>query len=958
MQPDPIFPDEFMPREAEKEAEKTRPGRLRLWLILAIIVAILLIWPMWADFYTDWLWYQQLGYQNVFTTTLFTKVILGIVVGVITALAIWLNYMLALRLSPERHHIPRFLEIEGSRVPAPDLSRIIDRLALFAPLAIGIFAGLVAWGAWEIYLLFRYQVRFDEVDPIFGRNISFYFFTLPALEAITKWVSLIIVASLIGSALIYLARGALNINQSRGSNRIGFGFSLSRRPRAHLLALLAGWFLIFAAQGYLAMPNLLFGQSGPVAGASYTDINANLPILYLKVGVAVLLAVMAVASIFLSSTRLIWAGVAIYLLTLIGGWLYPAMVQRFSVAPNELAKETPYLEKSIAGTRKGFGLDKIEERELTGDKPQTARDIQNNQPTVKNIRLWDRTQLLETFAQIQVFRTYYDFNKVDNDRYLIHGELQQTMLSPREMSTEKLQQRNWINERLTFTHGYGLTVGPVNQITPQGQPVLYVQDIPPNSSIPSLKVDRPEIYFGELTNDHVYVMTANKEFNYPSGNDNVFKNYEGNGGVEIGSKWRRILFGTRFGDLKLVLSNDLRPESRVLLYRDIKTRLLQVAPYLRFDPDPYLVIHDGRLFWIADAYTMSNRYPFSQTYDNVNYIRNSVKAVVDAYNGDVSLYIADERDPLIQTYARIYPGTLKPLSEMPQGLRSHLRYPEYIFDLQSRVYSTYHMKQPQVFYNREDLWTVALMGGSSRQVSALTSDSDRFGETAPAGVQEMEPYYTIMKLPGQQTEEFILMLPFTPKNKDNLAAWMVARADGEHYGKLIVYRTPKQKLVFGPKQIVALINQEPEISRQLSLWNTGGSKVILGTLMVIPIEESLIYVQPLYLLAESGRIPELRRVIVAAENKIAMETTLDQSLARIFGEGAAHTEERTPELTSTTPPGATVPPKLTVNNAALAEQAKQHYDRAIQAQREGDWAKYGEEIKKLGAVLGQMSKQQ
>src|SRR5262245_49447558 len=894
MQSDPIFPDEFMPGESERGRERVRPRRLRLWLILATIAAIILIWPMWAEFYTDWLWFSQLGYENVFTTTLYTKVILGMVVGLVTAIVIWLNYKLALRLSPETRYIPRFLEIEGQRVPAPDLSRIIGKLALLVPLAVGVFAGLAAWRAWEIYLRFVHQVRFDEAAPIFTRHISFYFFTLPAYEALTRWVSLMIVASLIGSALIYLVRGALIFNQSRGSNRLGFGLSLSRQPRSHLLALLAAWFLIFAAQGYLAMPNLLFGQSGPVAGASYTDINANLPILYIKVGVAVLLAVMAVASIFLSSTRLIWAGVAIYLLMLIGGWLYPTIIQRFSVAPNELAKETPYIKHSIESTRKAFGLNQIEERELTGDKELTARDIQKNQRTIKNIRLWDQKQLLETFAQIQEFRTYYAFKSVDNDRYLINGELQQTMLSPREMELEP-QQLNWINERLNYTHGFGLTLGPVDQITPQGQPVLYVKDIPPNSSIPSVKVDRPEIYFGELTNDHVYVKTDHKEFNYPSGEENVLKNYEGNGGVEIGSKWRRMLFGTRFGDLKLVLSNDLRPESRVLLYRNIKQRLEQVAPYLNFDRDPYLVINEGRLFWIADAYTSSNRYPYSQTIDytdsqavyRINYIRNSVKSVIDAYNGDVSLYIADEKDPLIRTYAKIYPGTLKPLSEMPQTLRAHLRYPEDIFNIQTRVYSTYHMEQPQVFYNKEDLWTVAVMGGGSSQGGD------------PAASKEMEPYYTIMRLPGEQTEEFILMLPFTPKNKDNLAAWMVARADGENYGKLMVYRSPKQKLVYGPKQIVALINQEPEISRQLSLWNTGGSKVILGTLMVIPIEESLIYVQPLYLLAQSGRIPELRRVIVSAEDRIAMEPSLDQSLARIFGEGTSTTEERTPDLTST-----------------------------------------------------------
>jgi uncharacterized membrane protein (UPF0182 family) len=400
-----------------------------------------------------------------------------------------------------------------------------------------------------------------------------------------------------------------------------------------------------------------------------------------------------------------------------------------------------------------------------------------------------------------------------------------------------------------------------------------------------------------------------------------------------------MLFATRFADLKLLLSNDLTSESRVLFHRDIGERLAKVAPFLRFDGDPYLVIHENRLFWIADAYTMSDRYPYSQPVGGVNYIRNSVKAVIDAFHGHVRLYIADERDPMIQTYARIFPGILKPLAEMPAGLREHLRYPEDIFRIQTEVYSTYHMDQPQVFYNKEDQWAVASIG-----------------EAQGGGAQPMEPYYTIMKLPGGQSEEFILMLPFTPKNKDNLAAWMVARADGEHYGKLVVYRFPKQKLIFGPKQVVARINQDPEISRQLTLWDQRGSSVIRGTLMVIPIEESLIYVQPIYLRAESGRIPELRRVIVAAENRIAMEPTLEASLTRVFGAAPAPTAQET--LAAASQPGATPaasPPPTDIQG--LAAQAKQHYDRAIQAQREGDWARYGEEIKQLGAVIEQMSKQ-
>jgi uncharacterized membrane protein (UPF0182 family) len=882
--------------------------------------------------YTNWLWFQQLGYQTVFTTTLGAKAFLGAAVGLITAALIWLNLKIALRLSPETSVVGRRFMIEGQEIPAPDFSALAPKLAPFVALVIGAFAGLSGWGSWETYLRFRHQVPFGETDPIFGRDIAFYFFTLPALDAVSEWLMLIAVVSLIGAALIYLIHGAIDLGQSR------MGFGIDRGARSHLFCLFGALFLILAFNAYLAKPNLLFGGSGPVSGASYADVNATMPILSARIVIAIIVAALALLSVFFRTNRLIMAGIGLYLLTIVAGWIYPSTVQRFSVAPNELAKETPYIQYSIAATRKAFALDRVEEREISGEKTLTGQDIQKNRQTINNIRLWDQDQLLEAFEQLQEIRQYYDFRKVDNDRYHINGELKQVMLSPRELPAESLPDRNWINEHFTFTHGFGLTLGPVAQATSQGQPVLYIKDIPPASSVPSLKIDRPEIYFGEMSNDRVYVKTNAEEFDFPSGEKNVYKPYDGEGGVPIGSKWRQLLFALRFGDMKLMLSNALTADSRVLFDRNITDRIKQVAPYLILDQDPYLVIHEGRLFWIADAYTVSDRYPYSERVDRVNYIRNSVKAVVDAYHGSTQLYISDERDPLIQTYARIYPGALKPLAEMPQGLREHLRYPEYIFELQTRIYSTYHMNQPQIFYNKEDLWTPA---------STVSSDGK---EAKP-----MDPYYTIMKLPGERTEEFILMLPLTPKNKNNLAAWMAARSDGEHYGRLFVYRFPKQKQIYGPQQIVARANQDPDISRQITLWNQRGSSVKLGTLMVIPVEESLLYVQPLYLRAESSRIPELRRVIVAAEDRIAMEPTLEASLARIFGEAPAG--DLKPPIMETKPgePSAPSQPPPPVTN--LAEQARQHYDRAMQAQREGDWARYGEEIKKLGAVIDQMSKQ-
>ncbi|HYE72133.1 MAG TPA: UPF0182 family protein, partial [Blastocatellia bacterium] len=553
-------------------------------------------------------------------------------------------------------------------------------------------------------------------------------------------------------------------------------------------------------------------------------------------------------------------------------------------------------------------------------------------------------------AQLQVFRPYYEFESVDNDRYRINGEMRQVMLSARELKIESLPNRNWINERLVFTHGYGLTLGPVNQTVAEGLPVLYVQDIPPKTATDSLKITEPRIYYGELADEHVYVKTSQKEFDYPSGENNEYTTYAGSGGVTLDSAWRRSLFATRFGDMKLILSNDVTAESRVLYYRNIQHRLAKVAPFLIFDRDPYLVISEGRLFWICDAYTVSSRYPYSHQINTesrgaINYLRNSVKAVVDAYNGSTQLYLADENDPVIQTYSRIFPGILKPLAEMPASLREHLRYPEDIFRIQTNIYATYHMDNPQTFYNKEDQWEIA----SAQEVNQ---------QPVP-----MEPYYTIMKLPNEQSEEFLLMLPFVPKNKLNLSAWMVARSDGANYGKLVVYRFPKQTTIFGPKQVVGRINADTEISRQLSLWDQRGSKVIWGSLLVIPIKESLLYIQPLYLQSETTKIPELKRVIiVGGENRIAMEETLEASLARIFGNAAVPATQAstagTTQANANQPPGVPTPPPATSSNTqSLAAQAKQHYDNAIQAQRNGDWSKYGDEIKKLGVVIEEMSQQ-
>ncbi|HET9269975.1 MAG TPA: UPF0182 family protein, partial [Vicinamibacterales bacterium] len=530
---------------------------------------------------------------------------------------------------------------------------------------------------------------------------------------------------------------------------------------------------------------------------------------------------------------------------------------------------------------------------------------------------------------------------VDNDRYRMDGRLRQVMLSARELNSESLPNRTWVNERLTFTHGYGLTLGPVNQVTSEGLPVLFVRDLPPVTS-PPFTIDEPSLYFGEFTSDYVIVKTRTREFHYPRGDDNVFKEYEGRGGVELSSFWRKLLFAFRFGAYQIVLSDDIGPQSRILFNRTIGDRVRAIAPFLEFDRDPYLVLANGRLFWIYDAYTASSRYPYSApVVGGVNYIRNAVKFVIDAYDGTTTAYLSDSRDPIAAAYSRAFPGMFAPMDRMPPAIREHVRYPEDIFAMQARVFATYHMTQPAVFYNREDQWEVP---------------------TVDEGVdaRPMQPYYTIMRLPGEKDEEFIQMLPYTPRRRDNLAAWLVARSDGEHYGRLGVFEFPKQKLVFGPRQVVARIRQDQTISPQITLWNQQGSEVIWGTLMVIPVEESLIYVRPLYLKAKGGRIPELTRVIVAYQNQIVMEQTLEEGLARIFGgRGAAPAPTQTPPGSQTAAPAATPPPAAAAGAGpagldAMAAEARTHYDRAIAAQRAGDWATYGAEIRALGEALERM----
>lgn len=899
-------------------------------MMTSVVVALFLIFgglSFAVRMYFDYLWFAELGKTTIFTTVLFAKSILGSGCLLIGFLFVYFNLSYANRG-------PGIIQL-GIPTPTGQITaytvapEMVRRVAGLAALLVGLLLGVSEAGNWEKVWLWLNSIPFNIEDPIFSRDVSFYMFTLPFLREVIKVGLVLGFLTLIGSVVLYYFKGAISwkaiINSEGRRSRFGRQVSL----------LAAFIFLLLTASAVLSRFEVLFGDHEVFSGAGYTDLYARVPMMWVLAACALLAAFLFFVNAFVSTNRLAIGGAVLYVAFMFLGNLYPTVIQKLVVDPNELDKESPQIAHNIKATLQGYGIEQVEERNLSGDEALTPQDIQNNLITIHSIRLWDQEPLLDALKQIQEIRTYYDFISADHDRYELRGELKQYMLSARELNSTHLPERTWINEHLSYTHGYGIAVGPVNTQTEEGLPKLLVKDIPPVSSDPVFEVQRPEIYFGELTSGYAIVKTKQKEFDYPAGDTNVYTTYEGTGGVAVNSFFRKLLFAFYFRDKNIVLSPQLTSESRFLYFRDLLQRLNKLAPFLELDHDPYTVISNGRLFWIQDGYTTSDRYPYSEYTQGIgNYIRNSVKMVMDAYNGSVDMFVADPTDPIIRAYQKIFPGIFRPMSEMDADLQRHIRYPEDIFRVQTYIYQDYHMNSPQVFYNKEDSWQVPSIGGSG-------------------GENIMAPYYTIMRLPREEKEEFILMLPFTPQRKDNLSAWMVARSDGENYGKLVVYRFPKQKLVYGPRQIVARINQEAEISRQISLWDQRGSQVIQGNLLIIPIEEALLYVRPLYLRAESGKIPELKRIIVAYENQIAMEQTLEESIAKIF-RGEISEAILSGEVSLEAPAVAETPSGIVPGD--MVRRLRGAYERAVQAQRQGDWARYGEELKKLEAILTEWEK--
>jgi uncharacterized membrane protein (UPF0182 family) len=928
------------------------PGLIFLGIVLLFVV------PSAVEFYTDWLWFREVGYDAVFLRKINAQAITFAIAFAAVFAFLYLNLRIA-RRRLNRPHIVLGTGADGRAITVE--GRQISGLAMPAALAVAFVIGLSAASHWLTWLSFFNHVPFNDSDALFGRDSSFYVFRLPVYVLIRQQAMAVTALALVGCGLYYVLSGSFVV-ESRHGAALWPRLRLIPAARRHLAILGALVFVLLAWGSWQAMPQTLLTEAAaPVHfGASFSDVHARLPFLWASL-----------AAYSLGAILTLWAGtgvrnwavpfaVALALGVSITGGLYGAFLQRVVVKPNEQEREQQYILHNIAATRRAYALDRVEERELSGDAGLDAQAIVRNASTIENVRLWDHQVLLQTFAQIQEIRTYYDFQAVDNDRYMVDGKYRQVMLSVRELNSESLQNRSWVNEHLTYTHGYGLTVGPVNQVTTEGLPVLFIRDLPPVSTTPDLRVDEPSIYYGELTRGYVLARTRQPEFHYPRGDDNETTVYNGSGGVPIGGFLRRLLFAIRFRSTDILFTSQITPESRIMYHRQIGERVRLIAPFLAYDADPYAVLGNGRVYWVQDAYTTTASYPYStptpsRTLGQLNYIRNAVKIVIDAFHGDVTFYLAEPQDPLALTLANVFPGVLRPLADMPPELRRHVRYPEEIFKIQANIYTTYHMTNPVVFYNKEDQWQVP------------TLDSERSAA--------MQPYYTIMRLPGETQNEFLQMLPFTPRLKDNLAAWMVARSDGEQYGRLLVFQFPKQKIVYGPRQIVGRINQNQDIAPEITLWNQQGSQVIWGTLLVIPIEESLIYIRPLYLRSADGRIPELKRVVVAYQEKIVMAETLVQALGEIFGRelnkalapdrlassatSVVFTEPEVPEPPDE--PGMPGKPKpaagagAEANMAALAAQAETHFQRAEAAMKAGDLTLWAEEIAEAREIVRKMA---
>jgi uncharacterized protein len=887
---------------------RRRRGRL---LLLAVIAAAIIGGRTALSWYVDALWFESLGYQDVFWKTLSLKSAMFVTFAALTFAALYGSYR---ALKP-----PRLGELAGGAILVNGrpitlpVEPVLNLIALGLSGLIALATGLRMMADWTAFALYWYasDAATSAVDPIFSKPLTFYMFTLPAWQLLAGWLMMLAAMATAVAVFFIAVAGSGRLLINRRANR-----STSWRSVSVCVSLLL---VTIAARVYLSRFEALFQDHTIFSGVTYTDAHISLTGTIFVA--AALLAGAAIALVnALGASRPRWLVLAVlpaavcYVLVAIAGWY----MNSFIVKPNELVRERPYIAHNIEMTQRAYALDRVSQHPFPADTGVEAVDRVNNQATLQNIRLWDWRALQDTLRQIQEIRTYYDFPDIDIDRYEINGSVRQVMLAARELNVDKLpvSSRNWINEKLIYTHGYGITMNPVDGFTTEGLPALILSNMPVESTVKGLTVTRPEIYFGELTNTDVYVNTRQKEFNYPQGESNNLTSYEGQGGIVLGGYFRRLAIAADQGDLaKLPFSDDVTGTSRLLMRRNIRERVAAIAPFLTLDDDPYIVLgEDGRLSWIIDGFTTSASYPYARHYplghDTINYVRNSVKVVIDAYDGSTLFFVFDTTDPVIATYRRLYPGLFKDASGLRVDLHRHVRYPELMLSVQASVYGLYHMTNPEVFYNREDLWTVASQAGTTEQP----------GQPA----HPMEPNFVLMTLPGEQSPEFVEILPFTPANRNNLIGWIAGRSDGAHYGTASVYDFPKTKLVDGPMQIEARIDQDPQISSQLSLWNQQGSRVRRGSLIVIPVGRALLYAEPIYLQADRSPMPQLRLVVLALQDRLAYGPTFESAMAALFG-GAPSS------VTATATPAAQGPPPAPANSPATSGAATSDIDALIAA---------------------------
>jgi len=900
---------------------------LQYILLSAILIFVFSISGI-VVLYTDYLWFLTLGFSKIFTISLFTKIFLFAAAAsfffIFAAINLWI----------------------ASKSQASKLSFKIGILVIAL---LALFHGFSISSAWLTFLQYINQVPFNLQDPILGKDVAFYVFTLPFFLILWKFLfattiitTLIVILYYFHQIIVSFFTPQIDTNTNTISKSFNFWQETSKIKKSamtHIVVLSSLIFFMLAARHYLERFSIMFSESGIVVGAGYTDVVVFIPIVKFLMVFAVIIALLLyIWMIFFSKSKKIGKRhIILFVLILyvafafVGELVIPEVVQSLKVTPNEINLEKPYIENNIKFTKIAYGLDEVEEKDFDVEQKLDAAALDRSRETIDNVRILDYRPLTQTYKQTQEIRLYYDLSGIDIDRYTIDGKYTQVMLAPRELDQRQIADnaKTWVNLHMVYSHGFGVVMSPVNSVTKQGLPNYLIKDIPPSYTVKKddIEVKQPRIYYGEQDNDFVLVNTNTKEFDFPKGSTNEYISYDGKGGVVLDSFIKKLLMAIRFADIKILLSSDITKESKIMFIRNIQDRISKITPFLLLDDDPYIVIDEGNIFWIQDAYTVTGNFPYSQKFGRINYIRNSVKIVVDAYNGDAVYYIIDEVDPLMKVYANIFPGQFKSFDEFPPGLKEHIRYPEDLFKVQSSIYSTYHMENPTVFYNKEDTWQIPYeIYGTGQKV-------------------EVEPYYIIMKLPDEREEEFVLMTTFTPLKKDNMNAWLAARSDGDNYGKLLLFRFPKDKLIFGPLQIEARIDQDSEISQQLTLWGQQGSRVTRGNLLVIPIENSLLYIEPLYLQAEQGQLPELKRVIVSDGDRIVMEKDLATGLQKLFG-------------SSTSPKKAETTGDISLGKSEedLIKEANDYYDSILDAMNKGDWVVFGANFDKLGQVLKQIDK--